>query len=123
MDINIGWRYLIRKSISIIDSNETEFNRLRIYWAIQKLYDPEESYMRNILSELSYVTLKVEPSLQGEVNKEMRHIFTSAYSKKPFLALIGDILNRQKTFHEFITAYTLAIIALSKLKAITKLLP
>lgn len=53
----------------------------------------------------------------------MRHIFTSAYSKKPFLALIEDILGKQKTFHEFITAYTLAVIALSKLKTITKLLP
>lgn len=69
------------------------------------------------------MTLKVEASLQGEVNKEMRHIFTSAYSKKPFLALIEDILSKQKTFHEFITAYTLAVIALSKLKTIAKLLP
>lgn len=61
VDINIGWRYLIRKSVNIIDSHETEFNRLRIYWAIQKLYDPKESYIRNILSELNYVTLKVSP--------------------------------------------------------------
>ena len=50
VDFNFGWKYLIRKSMGIIDSNETEFNRLRIYWAMQKLYDPEESYMRNILS-------------------------------------------------------------------------
>lgn len=50
LNFNIGWRYLIKKCMSIIDSNETEFNRLRIYWGIQKLYDPEESYLRNILS-------------------------------------------------------------------------
>lgn len=61
--------------------------------------------------------------MQGEVNKEMRYIFISAYSKKPFLAFIVNIINKQKTFHDFITVYTLTIIALSKLRTITKLLP
>jgi hypothetical protein len=65
----------------------------------------------------------VAPALQADVTREVRFVLNSAYSSASFENLLMELVLKFKTFHEFITAYALSVLALSKLRSIKRLLP
>lgn len=107
----------------MVTKNLTELNRLRIFWSIQKRYFKNEDFFEYIIEELSHLTFSVPPTQQAEITREVKAILTSAYSHAPFEKLLMRLFLQFPTFHEYITGMGLTILTLSKLRAISRLLP
>jgi hypothetical protein len=75
---------LFGRALAHVVKNNTDLNRLRLFWSFQRLYLNDEDHIDYILEELNYVTFKVAPENQAEVTREFKFILNSAYSAGPF---------------------------------------
>jgi hypothetical protein len=103
-------------------NNSKSLNKLRMLWSFEKLYLYEHNLAADIIHELTKIKFTVDEKRQSAVDKESAFIVSSAFSQTPFQSFLVKLLKEIRTYQQFIKAYSLSIMLLSKLLAIPKML-
>lgn len=119
---DMGDEPLIGPAASLLTRNTPELNRLRLYWSFQMHYFEDEDFFENIIEELNHITFEAPPAHQQEVTREIKAIF-AGYTQGPFENMLIQLFFQFSTFQEFMKGVGLCVVTLSKLRAMTRLLP
>ena len=99
--------------------NNDQTNHLHLLWSCHKLYI-DNSFRKEINYEMRKVRIEGQGGSKVEIAKEMDYITGPAFGRKKWTHFVNCLLDWTNLYSEFLKAYALTVIILSKVLAFEK---